>query len=379
MRDVDLIERASRAGAGGASNTGTWVVSPRIETSGGDILLRIVVVPPNGRELRTRVETVSAENLSVRGLVMLRDLLSPTAAQAAVIEKERERINDTAGLGTMSPLRSQGRAVLAINSALFGGFVAFSIQRASGSDDPRVLYPLLALGTGIGIGAALLVADEWDVTTGAAWFLAAGAWWGAGSGILIANGRHVNPLTDRYAWGVGGGFAGITLATLALARSRMDEGDAMLAHSGAALGLFLGGVGELVYRGTTDVTPYTGAGYGSAVGLVLAGALSTQVQASPSRVLLVDMGFGLGALAGAAAGSPFIFENVNEEKNRAFLGTMAGGALVGGTVAWLVTRGSWTSKRAAWDYGMPTAGVIATSETPYGRVPAYGVAWQGRF
>src|SRR5207253_10660577 len=138
---------------------------------------------------------------------------------------------------------------------LFGAFLAYSIQRSSGSDDPRVLYPLLALGTGVGLGSALLVADEWDVTTGDAWFLAAGGWWGAASGIFIANGRHVDPLSDRYAWGVGGGFVGLGFATLTLTRIRMDEGDAMIAHSGAALGLVLGGLGELTYRGTpTEVT-----------------------------------------------------------------------------------------------------------------------------
>ena len=79
----------------------------------------------------------------------------------------------------MSPTRSPGRAVLAVNGAVFGAFVAYSIQRASGNDDPRVLYPLLALGTGIGIGSTLLASEEWDVSTGDAWVLSAGAWWSA--------------------------------------------------------------------------------------------------------------------------------------------------------------------------------------------------------
>ena len=47
---------------------------------------------------------------------------------------------------------------------------------------------------------------KWDVTTGNAWFLSAGAWWGASAGILIANGRHVLPFNERYAWGAGGGL-----------------------------------------------------------------------------------------------------------------------------------------------------------------------------
>src|SRR5262249_34682867 len=155
-------------------------------------LVRIVAVPPKGHELRVRVDTVKGEDVSVRGLVLLRDLLTPElAAQAEVTERERARVDASAASahGMTVGLRSPGRAVLAVNGALFGGYVAFSVQRASGSDDPRVLYPLLALGTGVGLGAALLVSDEWDLSTGDAWFLAAGAWWGAGAGVLIANGR----------------------------------------------------------------------------------------------------------------------------------------------------------------------------------------------
>ena len=132
-RDEDLIERArasalgaERAGSGG----GTWVVSPRVERAGGgDFIVRIVAVPPNGRELRVRVETVPAELVSVRGLVMLRDLLTPQAAAAAALERER----DEAARGhrrreSTCPARSQGRAVLAVNGGLFGAFTAFSLR-----------------------------------------------------------------------------------------------------------------------------------------------------------------------------------------------------------------------------------------------------------
>jgi hypothetical protein len=345
-RDTDILEAAAR---------GAWVVSPRIEHGMGDsFIVRMVVVPPNGRELRVRVETIKGVDVSVRGLVMLRDLLSPTtAAQAAASEKEREKVDPSAGLGIMSPTHSPGRAVLAVNGAAFGAFVAYSIQRASGNDDPRVLYPLLALGTGIGIGSTLLASEEWDVSTGDAWFLSAGAWWSAAAGLFIANGRHVQPLTDRYAWGVGAGLTGLGLATFALTRSKMNEGDAVLAHSGGGLGMSLGGLTELAYRGkTTGVTPYTGAGYGAAIGLVGAGALATFVDVSPSRVLLVDMGAGLGALAGAAAASPLVL---------------------------FLTRNAPAAKTATWHYGTPVAGVIGSSATPTGPLPAYGAGWQGTF
>src|SRR5580658_5518433 len=219
-RDEDLLARAARSAVGG-EDVGTWVVSPRIESAGGaGYLVRIVVAPPNGRELRVRVETAPAESVGVRGLVMLRDLLSPSAAAQAATERDRERAEAGESRTSAAPPRSAGRAVLAVNAALFGGFTSFSLQRSSGSTDPRVLYPLLALGAGIGVGSALLVADEWDITTGDAWYLSAGAWWGAGAGFLIAAGRHVLPLDDRYTVGIAGGLLGASLATATLALTR---------------------------------------------------------------------------------------------------------------------------------------------------------------
>ena len=88
---------------------------------------------------------------------------------------------------------------------------------SSGRAAPRIRASSIhcsTLGTGIGLGGALLVAEEWDVGTGDAWTLAGAGWWGAAAGVAIANGRHVQPLTDRYAWGVGGGLIGIGLGTL---------------------------------------------------------------------------------------------------------------------------------------------------------------------
>lgn len=376
-RDLDLLERATKSTAhgGGPTDAGTWVVSARLEPLGGDtFLLRILAVPPRGKQLRVRVERVTGADVAVRGLILLRDLLAATPTQAA---EPGPRPQESAQLGIMSPLRSQGRAVLAANAALFGAFVGFSVQRSSGSDDPRLLYPLLTLGTGVGLGGALLVAEEWDIGTGDAWLLAGGAWWGTAAGVLIANGRHVQPLTDRYAWGVGGGLVGIGLGTFALTRGRIDEGDATLVHSGAALGLGLGALADFYYRGDLEkATPYTGAGYGSAVGLVTAGALATFVQVSPSRVLLVDLGAGLGAAAGAAAGSPLVFEDPTPDKTRGFLAATAFGTLVGGAAAWWLTRDrpAEPSKDRArlGPRATPFGGVVGGTESP-----AYGLGLRG--
>jgi hypothetical protein len=236
-RDADLIARAARTRAGSPEGSGTWVASARLERVSADLfIVRIVAVPPNGTELRVRVDSVKGADVPVRGLVMLRDLLSPqTAAQAEASFREATRIDPSTQLGVTSPTRSAGRAVLAVNGAVFGGYTAYSIQYAaqfgSGTSDPAVLYPLLALGTGIGLGSALLVAEEWDVTIGDAWYLAAGAWWGVASGAFISDGVQVLPFGDRYSWGVVGGLSGLTLATVALTQRKIDEGGAALSSA----------------------------------------------------------------------------------------------------------------------------------------------------
>jgi hypothetical protein len=381
-RDEDLLARAARSTVDD-QDIGTWVVSPRLEAAGGGgYVVRIVVALPNGRELRVRVETAPAESVGVRGLVMLRDLLSPAAAAQAATERDREQAEAGTSRASATPPHSGGRAVLAVNAALFGGFTSYSLQRSSGSTDPRVLYPLLALGAGVGAGSALLVSDEWDITTGDAWYLSAGAWWGAGAGFLIAAGLHVLPLDDRYNLGVAGGLIGasVATATLALTRQPMDDGDAILAHSGAAFGLLMGGATELLYRGrsTMEITPYTGAGYGTAIGLLGAGALATRISIPPSRLLLIDLGIGGGALVGAAIASPLIFQNATPTNTRGWLTATMVGSVAGGFATWWLTREAAPSRASSFlPPGSPTAGVIGESLTARGSVPVYGVGWAG--
>lgn len=380
-RDLDMIERAQRPGKRSADReaAGPWVVSARLEpASGSTLVLRIMAVAPNSKQVRMRVERVEATDLSVRGLVMLRDLLSTApSAQIDVTPKPQE----SSSTGIMSPSHSPGRAVLAANAALFGAFMAYSVQRASGSTDPRLLYPLLTLGTGVGLGSALLVSEEFNVTTGDAWTIAGGAWFGAASGIFIANGRHV-ALTDRYTWGVGGGIIGLSLATFSLTRHKADEGDAVVVNSGAGIGLGLGALANFFYTGDLNKTPYTGAGYGSAVGLLAGGTIATFARVPASRMLLIDLGAGLGAAAGAAVGSPLVFQNVTEGKTRGFVGATFGGTLAGGAIAWYLTRDHHEAKpepkRA--DYRvLPYGGTIGASEKTRGAVPAYGIGVHGSF
>ncbi len=229
--------------------------------------------------------------------------------------------------------------------------MGFSIERAGGSDDPRLLYPLLAVGAGVGLGASLLIAGEWDVGVGDAWFLSSGALWPTAASHLLYEGRfggasgHPGPEGDRWAFGLVGGTVGLGLSTLSLALGDMPGGGAVLAHSGGAIGLGLGGLTEWFVRGDTRAFPFAGMGYGAALGwLAAAGVATTRVQLSSARVLSVDLGAVLGGLAGAALSSPLVFDGPTSTETRGWVGAIAGGALLGAGVALFLTRGATPSK-----------------------------------
>jgi len=325
--DDALIERARDS----------WLISPRVSPEGNGLRLRIVAVAPGENILRERTQRVDLQTLEIRANVMMRDVVH-SSRQAAERSPAPPAPEHT--LESEAP-RSQGRAVLALNAAVVGGYVGFSLQRASGSVDPRLTYPLVALGTGIGLGASMLVADEWDITLGDAWFLSAGAWWPIASGVLIAKSYDV-PKEDRYVYGLVAASAGVTLSVAAVSAKPMSEGGALLAHSGGAAGTLLGGLTQMAYEGKTDITPERGMGYGAGIGVVTAGALATQVKVTSSRMLLIDLAASLGALTGAAAASPLLLVDEKEDptRNRIWLASVAAGTVVGGAIGWFSTRGS---------------------------------------
>lgn len=370
-RDADLVLLAS-------APEPRWVISPRIEPHEDGFFLRIVAVPPGSKELRVRVETAKAADVAARGLVMLRDILrAPPAPSTPVVV--------VAKTGSAEASRSSGRAVLAVSGTLFGAFVAYGVNRVAqtGGDfgDPRVVLPLSALGGGAGLAVSLLVAEEWDVSSAMAWQVAGGTWWGVGSGLFLASGSNVVPLNDRFFWAIGGGAIGLTAATIGLVRRRIDDGGMLLTQSSAALGTGVGGLVELLANGPRDPiarpTPF-GWGFGSAIGFGTGAFFATFVKIAPSRVLLVDLGLALGALAGAAIASPLIVEQLDPDKTRGWVIATLGAAVAGGALAMVLTRGIKPSA-AAWRWGTPYAGVVATTPVKDGVVPAIGGGWQGAF
>lgn len=316
----------------------SWVVLPTLEREGRGLRLKIVAVRPGTRVLLVRSERSSPEDLDVRVAVMMRDLLQ------APPEPDRAAPSAATAAPEAFEPRSSGRAVLALHAAVFGGYVGYSIQAASGSDDARLVYPLVALGTGVGLGASMLVADEWDIDVGGAWFLSAGLWWPASAGWLLA-GHYDVPKNDRYVYSVVAGTGGVALAVAAMSLSDISDGDAMLTHSGGAVGMGLGGLTQLFIEGRTKKTPIGGMGYGAAIGTLGAGLLATQLELKASRVLAVDLGATLGALTGAAAASPLLIVDQEERKwrTRTWLGSIFTGSLLGAGIGWWATRKTATA------------------------------------
>jgi hypothetical protein len=320
-----------------ATPPASWVFAPRLEFDGEKVRVRVVAVPPGSRVELAREEeftNTTLETLDVRTVVMLRDLFETggqTGRTAAAVATSRPSLEEPAA----PP--SSGRSVLALNAAVLGGYVGFTIQKASGSADARLVYPLVALGAGLGIGASLLVADEWNITSGDAWYLAAGMWWMGASGFLLADAYGAKP-DDRYLYGLAGAGVGITLGAAAIAMHPVSEGDAVLAHSGGAFGGLLGAMTDAAIQGETSGSLKRGIGWGTGVGVLVGGALATQVDISPSRALLIDLSASLGALGGAAIASPLLLVNDSSpDRTRVWLGSAALGTVAGGVIGWYIT------------------------------------------
>jgi hypothetical protein len=333
-------KRERRAGegelAGLAQESLRLVVLPNLRVlEGGDVEIRLMAARPSSRVVGTRIERVARDDLSVRTVVMLRDLMREARKPASSDAKQ------PSAAPVAEPERGAGRAILAVNGTLYGGYIGFSLQRASGSDDPRLLYPLLGVGAGIGLGAAIIVADEWNVGVGDAWYLAAGAWWPAVAGHLLYEGRFGDTPSisedEPWTFSLIASTSGLTLSTVGLLSRGMGDGGAVLAHSGGALGLIVGGLTEFAVTGVSDAVPFAGMGYGAIGGWLLASSAAVLFHPDPVRTLTIDLGIALGGLGGASAASPLLFDEPTPDKTRGWVAATGGGLVVGGILAWWLT------------------------------------------
>ena len=312
------------------------VLAPELGLDGADLELRLTMVPRASRVLLVRVQHIDPSEVEVKSLGMLRELLEPSFER---VREDCPPALGVAGSEAQPAAYSEGRVVLALHSAALGGYLGFALQRASGSDDARLTYPLAALGAAVGVGAAVIVADEWDINVERAWFLGASIVWpGVGTQLLVDADGPESP-GRRYLLGVLGSVGGLTLATAGLALGDVTEGGAALTHSGAALGLLLGGLGEMTIRGDAELSPRRGMGIGALGGVLVAGALATQLDVpSSTDVLAIDLSALLGGLTGAALGTPvLVSQDESPARDRIWLSGIMLGTVAGAGLSYWIT------------------------------------------
>jgi hypothetical protein len=347
------------------------VLSPELGLHGTDLELRLVMVPRGSEVLLVRVQRFDAADVEVRSLGMLRELLEPS------FQRAREDC-PPAPEGVPAPsaqpsARSEGRVVLALHAAALGGYLGFSLQRASGSNDVRLTYPLAALGAAVGVGAAVIVADEWDIDVARAWFLGASMVWPGVGTLLLVNPDGPYSPGRRYLLGLLGSVAGVTLATAGLALGDVTEGGAALTHSGAALGLLLGGLTQMTIVGDAQFTPRRGMGIGALTGVLMAGAIATQFDVpSSTDVLAIDLSALLGGLTGAALGTPvLVSQEASPTRDRIWLAGIMAGTIAGAGLSYWITQSDGAHAQSASseldsDRGFSLRPQLGWMGTPFG-------------
>ena len=375
-----------------AASSGRWVLSPQLVTNGrGVMLLRLILVPGGVRHAIMRQEQLQPGEATLLAALMVRDLINVGRGRGSTspaIETTSSRA------APKLETASDGSSVLALSAAIYGGFVGYSLQVTSGSNDARLTYPLIAVGAGMGAGAAMLAAREWDITLADAGYMTGSVLWSTVGTTMLTAAYDVQPTSDRYGWAVGGSLIGLGLGGFGLSLKRATLFGGAMRHAGGVWGSVLGAGAEYAVRGSLTLVPRHGLGYGAIAGVVAGGVLAHTLDGELKRLLMVDLGAGLGGVAFAAIGSPLLISERTEAKTRAWVLLSGVGVLAGGLTAYWLTSDAGTSDTpdasgAARDgasrglvtsAGYPILGVIATTER-LGKPPvhAYGVGWAGRF
>ncbi|MBN2195682.1 MAG: hypothetical protein JW751_22870 [Polyangiaceae bacterium] len=352
-----------------------WIIAPEVALERGALVVRIAAVAPGSKVVLSRRERVDLDALEVTAMHLLRDVVDAGNGQQASPPAPSPVLAQPAGR-----THSAGRTILALHGTALGGYAGYSVQRASGSNDARLTYPLTALGAGIGLGASMIVSEEWELGVGDAWYLAAGGYWPGAAGLLLARGYDVEPSGDRYLYGLIGASGGISLAAVGLAFGHIEGGGATLAHTGGAFGTALGGLVQAGIAGTTRDPLYLGLGYGAIAGAVVGGVAGTQYHGSSTRVLFIDLLAGLGGLGGAALGSSLMVgDEQTPAETRGWIACIAAGTVTGAAVGIFATRPRSQSAGAPPTTSvLPYGGVIAEG-TSVDAPPFLGAGIQGMF
>src|SRR5262249_33968187 len=152
---------------------------------------------------------------------------------------------------------------------------------------------------------------------------------------------------------------------------------AALTHSGAVLGLLLGGLGEMTIRGDAELTPRRGMGIGALSGVLVAGAVATQLDVpSSTDVLAIDLSALLGGLTGAALGTPVLLsQDESPTRDRIWLSGIMLGTLAGAGLSYWITQSDDDAPRALPEPAAAAGGVRWMPQIGWlGRPLGFGVS-----
>jgi hypothetical protein len=314
-----------------------WVVQPVLERQAQGYTLRLWA---RGNDPRLQVLSVplNESDLEVTAISALRRVTSPLKGNT-----EAPKLTAIEPKPTSS---SQGLPILGATGVIVGGYLGFALERVGHNPQkPGLVYPIIALGAGIGFGTAMIICGEWDISTGEAWYLSAATLWPTAAATLIATYPHKSPSGSDYSYGFVGTFAGLALGTLALQKREPSETDAILVNSGGFFGGILGGVAQRIVDPLDGNQPFLGAGIGIASGVLATGLISLSMDQMPwERVVYADLGAALGALSGAALASPFLAgRRIDGKENRLWAASAGAGLLLGATLGVLLAPSSSAS------------------------------------
>lgn len=271
-----------------------------------------------------------------------------------------------------------GRVQLILNSTLLGFSLMSGVLFAADVQDPRLFSPIFLVGGAGGLVTSLLIYRRWRVSRGDNAVVAAGGWYGAGLGVLMAGILGYDQLRWLMTGGLVGQVAGLAAGIVAAAFTEISSGDGAVIHSGAIWGLFLGGVAATLIWDSDPRTSYGLVLAGMLAG-VGAGALTAHlVEISAGRTAVIDLCGFLGVLLGASIGTPIIVDSQNAGHMRAYAGILLGTAAIGIGIGALVTR-NWDRPREGDgdEAASSSRGQVSFVPVPTVIPPAPSAPWAG--
>jgi hypothetical protein len=295
----------------------------------GDARTLLASCEENLGDLPSQSGDETLDPFAVRDIEDTLDPFAETPADPAVTAP------DDPGTGTTVGRRSAQRTLM-LYGGMYGLTAGMALAGIEAADDPA-LAGLLGAGAGAALG--YLAPRYGDISSGQASTIAwTGAWSGLAGGLLVdLSGIGTSTGTGVMRGVALGGLLGTGAGWFLAKKIDPSPGDAALVNSlglyGTAASFFIGvGLAPIEVEGYS-LNALLGAGVGLAVGFYAA----PRLEVSRKRMLLVDLGAGLGAVAPWILIYPAIQESsvTSDEQTAGVLSAL--GLLAGGYLAWRMT------------------------------------------